>query len=148
MARQQRIVLPGFPHHVVVRGNNRRTLFSFSNDYKMFLFFLADALQRRQCRLNALTMMSNHVHLLLTPAEEASLSACVKSFSQRYAQFRNAQRDASGKRVEERFFSRPVLTEAQVGIVIAYIHANPIRSGQVADAANFRWSTHALHAGV
>src|SRR5262249_9187154 len=127
MARQRRIVLPGFAHHVVVRGNNRRLLFSYSDDYKMFLFFLAHALERRHCRLNAITMMSNHVHLLLTPAEESSLAACVKSFSQRYAQFRNKQRGASGKLFEQRFFSRPVLTEAQVGIVISYIHANPIR---------------------
>src|SRR5262249_45720493 len=62
-------------------------------------------------------------------------------------QLRNEQRDASGKLFEERFFSRPVLSEYQVGVVIAYIHANPVRSGQVTDPIEYRWSTHAHHAG-
>src|SRR5262249_14495324 len=43
---------------------------------------------------------------------------------------------------------RPVLTEAQVGVVTAYIHANPVRAGCVIDALDYRWSTQRLHAGV
>jgi putative transposase len=147
MARKRRIVLPGFPHHVVIRGNNRRLLFSTADDYKMFLFFVGLALEKSRCALNALTIMSNHVHLLLTPPEEKSLSRCIKSLAQRYAQLRNEKRDASGKLFEERFFSRPVLSEQQVAVVVSYIHANPIRSGQVNDAIEYRWSTHAHHAG-
>jgi putative transposase len=147
MARQERIVLPGLPHHVVVRGNNRRLLFSSPDDYTMFLCFLARAIHTRACRLHALTLMSNHAHLLMTPADEDDLSACVKSFCQRYAQYRNKKRDASGKLFEQRYFSRPVLDERQVAIVTSYIHANPIRSGQVKDAMDYRWTTHALHAG-
>jgi REP-associated tyrosine transposase len=148
MARKPRIVLPTMPHHVVLRGNNRRVLFSHRGDYKMFLFFLRLALERSACTLSAITIMTNHVHLLLTPPEEDSLARCIKSLAQRYAQLRNEQRDASGKLFEERFFSRPVLSEYQVGVVTSYIHANPVRSGQVKDPIDYRWSTHAHHAGA
>ena len=148
MARKPRIVLPTIPHHVVLRGNNRRLLFSTAGDYQMFLFFIGLALEKSGCALNAITLMSNHAHLLLTPPKEDSLSRCVKALAQRYAQLRNEKRDASGKLFEERFFSRPVLSEQQVAVVIAYIHANPVRSGQVDDAMEYRWSTHAAHAGA
>src|SRR5947207_1436289 len=117
MPRRPRLVLPRVPHHVVLRGNNRRVLFSSKRDYEMFLFFLWRALERGGCGLHAATLMSNHVHLLLTPADADALSGFVKSVAQRYAQLRNVKRDSSGKLFEERFFSRPVLTERQVAVV-------------------------------
>jgi putative transposase len=129
-----------------MRGNNRRILFT-RHDHEMFLFFVWHALQRTSCVLNAATLMRNHVHLLLTPGNEKDLSRFVKMVGQRYAQLRNQKRGASGKLYEERFFSKPVLNELQLAIVTAYIHANPVRAGIVDDALEYRWSTHALHAG-
>lgn len=111
----------------------------------MFVFFLSRALERSDCAMHALTMMSNHVHMLVTPPDD-DLGRFVKSFAQRYTQRRNHKRGASGKLFEQRFFSRPVLTEQQVAIVISYIHANPVRAGCVDDALDFEWSTHSLHA--
>jgi putative transposase len=140
-------VIPRTPHHIVLRGNNRRVLFSSKRDHEMFLFFVWRALERGGCGLHAATLMSNHVHLLLTPADAGALAQFVKAVAQRYAQLRNQKRGSSGKLFEERFFSRPVLTERQVAIVTAYIHANPVRSGNVADALDYPWSMHALHAG-
>src|SRR5215471_11497783 len=145
MARKPRIVLPGFPHHVVMRGNNRRILFK-RGDHGMFLYFVGLALDRGDCFLHAATLMSNHVHLLVTPTGEKALSRFVKAVAQRYAQLRNQKRDASGKLWEERFFSRPVLDEYQVAVVTSYIHANPVRSGNVVDPIDYPWSMHGLHA--
>ena len=112
----------------------------------MFVFFVSRALRRSNCEMHALTMMSNHVHMLVTPADEDGLARFVKLFGQRYAQRRNQKRGSSGKLFEQRFFSRPVLSEEQVAIVISYIHANPVRAGCVANALDFEWSTHPLHA--
>lgn len=112
----------------------------------MFVYFLSRALNRVPCAMHALTMMSNHVHLLMTPYDADDLSQFVKSLAQRYAQRRNNKKGASGKLFEQRFFSRPVLSELQVAIVISYIHANPVRAGLVDNALDHQWSTHALHA--
>jgi putative transposase len=114
----------------------------------MFLYFIGRVLEHDESRVHAMTLMSNHVHLLLTPRKTTGLADFVKPVAQRYTQLRNEKRNASGKLFEERFWSRPVLDEMQVAIVTAYIHANPIRSGQVKDASDYRWSTHALHAGL
>lgn len=96
-----RIVVPGRPHHVVIRGNNRRRLFSYSSCYRRFLRYLADALRHTGCRLHALALMTNHVHLVITPPDAAALSSCVKRLAQRYAVQRNARFAASGKGLEE-----------------------------------------------
>jgi REP-associated tyrosine transposase len=146
MARKPRVVIPGFPHHVVLRGNNQRILFS-RGDHEMFLFFVWRAIEQTGVAVNAATLMSNHVHLLVTPNESPLLSRFVKSVAQRYAQLRNEKREASGKLFEERFFSKPVLNELQLAIVTAYIHANPVRAGIVDDALDYPWSMHSLHAG-
>lgn len=146
MPREPRIVVPGRPHHVILRGNNRRRLFSSNPERFHFLGLLAKALQRGEVQLHAYVIMVNHIHLLVTPCDELALARFVKGFAQRYAQTRNAQRGNSGKLFEARFFSEPVKDANHLGCTHAYIEDNPRRAG-LGDAADFRWSTYALHAG-
>ena len=146
MSRPNRIVHPDLPHHVILRGNNRRRLFSFGRDYAQFIYLLGRGLMAEHCLLNALVLMVNHVHLILTPPTTAALGACVKRFAQRYAQDRNRQRAASGRLFEERFFSKPILTDQQLALTTAYIALNPVRAGLVAHPSEYRWSTYGLHA--
>ena len=62
------------PLHIVQRGHNRAPCFFSDSDYGMYLHCLGDALRDAQCALHAYVLMTNHVHLLLTPstAEAAS----------------------------------------------------------------------------
>jgi putative transposase len=147
MARKLRLVVPQFPHHVVVRGNNRRRLFSFAGDYMRFLWDLRYAVQCTGCLLHGITLMCNHAHLLVTPPDAPSLPRFVKRFSQRYAQYRNARRRATGKLFEQRFFSVPILDDRQLAITTVYADLNALRGGLVDDPVDYRWSTYALHAG-
>ncbi|HEY4659299.1 MAG TPA: transposase [Gemmatimonadaceae bacterium] len=148
MTRIGRLVAPGMPHHVICRGNNRRRIFSSSSDFELFLWLLARASQRFDCQVHALALMTNHVHAILTPPDAAALAGCVKGFSQRYAQERNRDREASGKLFEERYLRFPVLADRQLGVTTSYIELNPVRAGVVAAPEEYRWSTHRLHAGM
>lgn len=148
MARKPRMVVPHLPHHVVIRGNNRRRLFSSRLDYETFLRFLHQALDKTGCALNALSIMTNHVHLLLTPSTELALPACIKLASQRYAYFRNLRRGATGKLYEQRYFCKLVDTERYLACVTAYIDANPHASGLVTwHGAAYPFTTRHLHLG-
>ena len=73
MARLPRFVLPVQPQHVVVRGNYREPIFCDHSDYQFYLEKLGLACQRHQCNLHAYVLMTNHVHLPLTPATEKSI---------------------------------------------------------------------------
>lgn len=145
MPRSARNVDPGRPHHVVLRGNNRRRLFSFSPDYLRFLALLAGAIEKTDCSMHAVVLMTNHVHLMLTPDSREALSTCVKSFSQRYAQYRNRTRGGSGKLFEERYYSKPIADEMHYAATHGYIDLNPNRAGIVEHPRDYRWSTYHLH---
>ena len=145
--RKPRLTVPGYPHHVIVRGNNRRRLFSYRDDYWCYLRFLAQGLARHPVALHAMTLMTNHVHLLLTPSTDVALTKLMHYTGMRYSRCRNDRRGASGKLFEERFHSFPVLSDGQLAVVTAYIELNPVRAGMRPHALGRRFSTHGLHVG-
>lgn len=147
MPRTARSVLPGIPHHVILRGNNRRRLFSYPRDYRHMLRLMARQIEMGDVALNAFCLMSNHVHLLVAPRDESSLARFVKGVAQRYAQIRNRRLRASGKLFEERYYSKAIQSEAHLALATAYIDLNPVRAGIVRKADDYRWSTFGVHAG-
>jgi putative transposase len=144
--RTPRLVVPGWPHHLILRGNNRRRIFSFPIDYATFLRYLDDALVLHRCALHALALMTNHVHLVVTPSDTDGLTKLVHRVGMRYAQHRNRERDGTGKLFESRFRSFPILGDGQLAVVMAYVELNPVRAG-MRDDPIYRWSTYALHVG-
>ncbi|HTM21930.1 MAG TPA: transposase [Kofleriaceae bacterium] len=147
MSRPPRLILPNHPNHIVNRGNNRRRLFSYREDYRTFIRLLANAYRKENCELNAACLLDNHTHALNTPPSVTAASACAKRYAQRYAQIRNLKREGSGKLFEQRFYSKPVTSVIQLAYTTMYIEANPLRAGLVTDALDYPWSTYALHAG-
>jgi putative transposase len=135
-------ILPGFPHHVILRGNNRRNLFGGNDDRMAFLRFMLESAHRDACLLYALAMMTNHVHLILVPSTCDALAAHIQSFAQRYAQRRNQMRGGSGKVFEQRYAALPIVSERQLAATTAYVDLNPVRVGRPST-----WTTFALHAG-
>ena len=69
MPRKPRFNLPGVPQHVVQRGNNREPCFYAVDDYFRYLDDLPHASENNQVGKHAYVLMTNHVHLLVTPAE-------------------------------------------------------------------------------
>jgi putative transposase len=140
--RERRIVEPGFPHHVILRGNNRRRLFSYPRDYKRFLELLASSTERHAVGLHHYCLMSNHVHLMATPDHDLALSSWVKDFGQRYASLRNRARQGTGKLFEQRFKSFVIDCEPYLVACSAYIERNPLRAGLVPSAEHYPWSSY------
>jgi putative transposase len=141
------VIVPGAPHHIIVRGNNRRRLFSYSTCYERFLRELESAAWQYAVAIHALVLMTNHAHLVATPRSCDELSACMHRLGQQYAVFRNRRRRASGKLFEERFWARPIVDALYFARVVPYVELNPERAGLVRDLSEHRWSTYWLHAG-
>lgn len=136
------------PHHIILRGNNRRRLFSFASDYRRFIWYLRRAVAKSGVKLHVLSLMPNHIHLVVRPPDAAALALFVKLFAQRYAQARNGRRDGSGKLFEARYYCVPILTDEQMAAVTAYVDLNAFRAHNVEDPAAHRWCTYRLHAGL
>ena len=140
-------IAPGSAVHVILRGNNRRRIFSFARDYLLFLRLLEFESRRYGVPVHAVALLSNHVHLVVTAPDARTLGRFVKSVSQRYAQRRNAARNGTGKLFEQRYVSVPIADVRQLAATIAYVDLNPVRAGLAAAPEDYLGSTYRLHAG-
>src|SRR5882724_13279075 len=89
MARLGRYFLPDQPLHVIQRGNNREAIFFAAEDYARYRDWLAEAAADYGCAIHGYVLMTNHVHLLLTPLAADSLARTMQSLGRRYVRYVN-----------------------------------------------------------
>lgn len=146
MARLPRYVIPGQPQHIIQRGNNRQPIFADESDYTFFRDTLVEAAGRHGLAIHAYVWMTNHVHLLATPASGDSISKTLQSVGRRYVQHFNTAYRRSGTLWEGRYRATVVDSERYLLTVMRYIELNPVRAGMVTDPADYPWSSYRRHA--
>ena len=146
MARLPRIVVPGQPLHIIQRGNNRQSCFFADDDHCFYLASLKDAADRYGCRIHAYVLMTNHVHLLLTPDSIEAPSLTLQSVGRRYVRYVNAVYRRSGTLWEGRYKSTLIDSERYLLACSRYIELNPIRARMVKDPGVYRWSSYRFNA--
>lgn len=142
MARLPRLYLPGCAQHVIQRGNNREACFYADADYKAYLSFLKDAAAKYQVAIHAFVLMTNHVHLLVTPQDAQGVSRMMQAQGRKYVQYFNYTYGRSGTLWEGRFKSTVVDADNYLLTVYRYIELNPVRAGMVEHAADYPWSSY------
>jgi len=146
MPRQARLILPGVPVHVIQRGNNRQACFYDQEDYRFYLKHLAQQSESAGCAVHAYCLMTNHVHLLLTPDQAGSLGVMMKGLGQRYVQYINRTYRRSGTLWEGRFKSCIAWEESYVLACYRYIELNPVRAAMVEHPGDYPWSSYRSNA--
>lgn len=146
MARRPRLAVPGIPWHIIQRGNNRSACFYTDDDYQRYLETLHEQAARVGCHVHAYVLMSNHVHLLLTPQEQDSAACLMKHLGQRYVQYVNRTYRRSGTLWEGRFRSCLTQGEEYVLACYRYIELNPVRANLVPHPRDYRWSSFQANA--
>jgi putative transposase len=146
MARQLRLRLAGYPVHAVQRGINHAACFQRDNDYLSYLQLMTEHAQQFGCAVHAYVLMTNHVHLLVTPQHADGLSLLMKNVGQRYVQYVNRTYGRSGTLWEGRFRSSVVDQQAYLLSCYRYIELNPVRAGMVDHPRKYRWSSYRTNA--
>jgi len=146
MARLRRIFVPGLTMHVIHRGANRADVFRDDADYELFLEFLREAADRNDTEVHAATLMTNHVHLMVTPHHESSLPRTMKQVGGWYVPYVNRRYGRFGTLWQGRYRAIPIDTDRYWLTCLRYIEQNPVRAGMVASAAHYPWSTYQAHA--
>jgi putative transposase len=137
MPRRPRIILPGVPLHVIQRGNNREACFYADDDCSAYLGWLEEYARHSGCAVHAYVLMTNHVHILLTPRTERSAGDLMKRLGQRYVQYVNRTYRRSGTLWEGRFRSCLTGEEGYVLGCCRYIELNPVRANMVAHPGEY-----------
>lgn len=146
MARLPRYFVPDQPQHVIQRGNNRSAIFLDETDYRLFLSSLDTASVKHGCLVHAYVLMTNHVHLLVTPQTETSIPRAMQSVGTRYSKYFNWRYGRTGALWEGRYRATLIDSEAYLLTCYRYIELNPVRAGMVSDPGDYRWSSYRWHA--
>ena len=142
MARQPRLALPGYPHHVIQRGNNRQPIVLDETDRKMLYSLWLEESLRHKVAVNAYVLLDNHFHMLLTPPSDEAMSLMMQSVGRTYVRYFNKRHDRSGTLWEGRYKSSLVDSEAYLLTCMAYIDLNPVRAGAADSPEAFNWSSY------
>lgn len=146
MARLPRLDLPGIPQHIVQRGNDRQPCFADNDDYLRYRQELREATDKYACALHAYVLMTNHVHLLVTPDAPGGASRMMQAIGRRYVGTFNARYRRTGTLWEGRFKSALVDSHTYLLTCYRYIELNPVRAGMVRLPDDYRWSSHRCNA--
>ncbi|WP_372660904.1 transposase [Hydrogenophaga sp.] len=148
MARLPRLTVPGYPHHVVQRGNNRQAIFASDEDRRYLLALLIEYATRFQVAVHAYVLMDNHFHLLATPETAEGLPQMMQGVGRRYVRYFNDKQGRSGTLWEGRYRSTLIETDRYLLACMVYIDLNPVRAGLVQAARDFPWSSHGHYVGL
>lgn len=146
MARLPRFCPPGLAQHVVQRGNNRNICFAAEADFSAYANWLKQYADECQVAVHAWVFMTNHVHLLVTPATESGVSTMMQAVGRRYVRYFNHQYSRTGTLWEGRFKSSLVQSRTYLLQCYRYIELNPVRAGMVGDPSEYVWSSYRCNA--
>jgi putative transposase len=146
MARLPRIVVPGLPLHIVQRGNARRSMFHNVADFLFFQECLGYAARRHSVAIHAYVFMTNHLHLLATPADHAGAGAMMQAIGRVYVPYFNGTYGRCGGLWEGRYRSTVVEDDRYFLTCMRYIELNPVRAGMVARPFEYVWSSFRANA--
>lgn len=146
MTRLARYDIPDIPRHVIQRGNNRGVTFVADEDYGFYLECLEDAAARSGCAVHAYVLMTNHVHLLVTPSSGDGIGRMMQSLGRRYVRYFNHVQQRTGTLWEGRYRATVIDAAEYLLACCRYIELNPVRAGMVAAPGDYPWSSWRPHA--
>lgn len=146
MPRKPRFYLPDVAAHVVQRGNNRQAVFFADDDFLAYLSWLEEGAHTHGCAIHAYCLMTNHVHLLVTPDSRYGISRMIQYVGRNYVTYVNRQYRRSGTLWEGRHKGCVVDQDEYFLRCSHYIECNPVRAGMVDAPGQYPWSSYRSNA--
>jgi len=134
-------------YHVVLRGNNKQTIFEDEQDNEMFLVTLEQYKKQSGYKLFAYCLMGNHIHLLMK-TEKENLGQIFQRIGASYVYWYNRKYDRTGHLFQARFKSEVVETDNYLFAVLRYIHQNPLKAGMIMKLEDYIWSSYCEYLGL
>jgi len=146
LARLARLNLTDIPQHIIQRGNNRQATFFGEDDYLVYLDKLREYALKYKVAVHAFVLMTNHVHLLMTPSDKVGISRLMQSLGRYYVRYINQTYKRSGTLWEGRYKSTLVDEDGYLLSVSRYIELNPVRANMVDHPKDYPWSSYQKNA--
>jgi putative transposase len=147
MARLPRFILPGYPQHIIQRGNNRQRILYDEEDYWFLWGRLRDAAAKFGCDIHAYVLMPTHFHLLMTPWNDSGIGKLMQYVGRYYVQHVNSRYERTGTLWEGRYRATLLDPTTFLLAISRYVELNAVRAGLVSDPAAYDWSSYAANVG-
>jgi putative transposase len=146
MPRRKRLNLTDIPLHIVQRGNNRVACFYAEQEFQFYLHWLEHYAKQYGCAIHAYVLMTNHVHLLVSPFKPEAPAKLMQSLGQRCVQYVNKFYRRGGTLWEGRYKASFVQADEYLLACYRYIEMNPVRANMVAHPSDYAWSSYRANA--
>ena len=145
MPRRKRNYLPGFPYHLVQRGNNRQPCFRSREDYEGYLELWREKSRWYGVQVHAYCLMTNHIHFIVSSEVVDAISNTMKVVGSRYAYHFNKRYGRTGTLWEGRHRSSLIDTDNYLLTCFRYVESNPVRAGLVTTPEAYEWSSYTIN---
>ncbi|MBT9159105.1 MAG: hypothetical protein DDT24_00242 [Chloroflexi bacterium] len=146
MARPLRVTTANIPFHVLDRGNNRQTIFRNEEDFAYFLKLLIRYKKELGFKLYHLCLMPNHIHLMIEPLIDGSLSRTMMRLTLAYSSYFNRKYQGVGHVWQGRYKSSIIDKDNYLIWCGLYIEINPLRAGLVEKPEDWQFSSYGFYA--
>lgn len=96
--------------------------------------------------MHAYVLMTNHVHLLMTPTSTGQIASVMQALGRRYVRYINDRYHRTGTLWEGRYKACLVDNNDYLLRCYRYIELNPVRARMVANPMDYAWSSFASNA--
>ena len=143
MPRPLRFLPAGSVHHVVNRGNDKKTLFENTRDFEEFLRLIAFAKHRATIRITSYSLMRNHWHFVLWPEQDGQIQDFLHLLTTTHAirRRRLTCTVGHGHIYQDRYHAAAIWSERYYLNAVRYVEANALRANLVKSAEKWRWSS-------
>ena len=148
MARLARLCVPGYPHHIIQRGNNRQPICITQADYQHLLVVVREAAARYRVGLHAWVLLPDEFQLILTPPDAQALPLMMQDLGRRHVRHFNATHLRSGTLWEGRYRSTVLDPDDSLLAAMACLDRQPLLRGLAPQPEDYPWSSCASYAGL
>lgn len=134
-------------HHIVARGNNRRTIYIDDRDREFFCWTVTRIARKYDWTVLAYCLMDNHYHLLISVGGKG-LAGGMCELNSGYARMFNVRHERANHLFGKRYWNRRIKTDASLWNVVRYIVQNPRAAGAANTLDGYRWSSYAATIGL
>ncbi len=146
MTRQARLLEDGGFYHVLTRGNDRKKIFRYSQDFLRFIQLVVETLEKHPVQIYHYCLMGNHIHFLIKAVKAHEVSKFFHVLLQRYAYCFRKRYQHTGYVFQNRYKSCPIEKESYLLECARYIERNPVRAKLVCQPEEYRWSSYLCYA--
>lgn len=140
----RKLTSPKLISHITQRAAGKEPLFLEQSDYLFMLYLLKEVSRDRSVHIYAFCLMSNHIHLLISPME-GNLSDAMRDLFARYATKFNRKYERKGHLFSGPYRQAVCFDDTYLLAASLYIHMNPVRAGLSESAMKYRWSSCRLY---